>query len=247
MVKRIKCIVSYDGSEFSGFQIQPNKRTVQGELEAALRKVHKGQDVSIFGSGRTDAGVHAQGQVIHFDTPLLAIHEERWPRALRSLLPDDICILEAEEVTQSFHARFDVKTKEYRYRLSCTQRENVFRRKYVFHYPYPLQLDKMKVAANALVGTFDFTSFCSAKTVVGDKVRTIYELDLIEEGHELVIRVVGNGFLYNMVRIIVGTLLEVGQGKKEPTDILKIIEAKSRHKAGKTAPSHGLYLWKVTY
>lgn len=246
MVKRIKCIVSYDGSEFSGFQIQPNNRTVQGELEEALRKIHKGQEVTLTGSGRTDAGVHAQGQVIHFDTPL-AIHEERWPRALRSLLPDDIFIVQAEEVDHQFHARFDVKTKEYRYRILCSQTENVFRRKYVYHYPYPLQLDKMKAAAKLLIGTFDFTSFCSAKTVVGNKVRTIYEIELIEEGNELIFRVVGSGFLYNMVRIIVGTLLEVGQGKKKVSDMTQIIEAKSRHKAGKTAPSHGLYLWKVTY
>ncbi|WP_026673527.1 tRNA pseudouridine(38-40) synthase TruA [Alkalihalobacterium bogoriense] len=245
-MKRMKCIVSYDGSEFSGFQIQPNKRTVQGDLEEALRKIHKGQDVALTASGRTDAGVHAQGQVIHFDTTL-AIDEERWPRALRSLLPDDIVIVQAEEVDYQFHARFDVKTKEYRYRILCSQTEEVFRRKYVYHYPYPLQLDKMKEAAKLLIGTFDFTSFCSAKTVVGNKVRTIYELELIEEGNELIIRVVGSGFLYNMVRIIVGTLLEVGQGKKKVSDITQIIEAKSRDKAGKTAPSHGLYLWKVTY
>lgn len=243
---RVKCIVSYDGTHFSGYQVQPNKRTVQSEIEAALKKLHRGQSIRIHASGRTDAYVHAVGQVIHFDTTL-TIPPEKWPYALNSLLPNDIVVLEAEHVADQFHARFDAIKKEYRYKLSTQKMIDVFKRDYTYHFPYKLDLDSMKQACLHLCGTHDFTSFCVAKTEVEDKVRTIYSIEIVEKEADLIFCFTGNGFLYNMVRILMGTLLEVGQGKKTPDQIPYILEGKDRNLSGKTAPGHGLYLWKVYY
>jgi len=245
MTRRIKCIIAYDGTHFAGYQIQQQKRTVQGELERALSIIHKGQFVRVHASGRTDATVHAQGQVIHFDTPL-AIPDEKWPKALNALLPDDVIVKQASEVSPAFHARFSVKKKEYRYRVWTGER-NVFLRHYAYYYPYPLNITAMNEALHYLVGTHDFTSFCSAKTEVDDKVRTIYEAEVIQEGEELIFRLVGNGFLYNMVRIIVGTVLEVGRGERCAQEMKTILQQRNRSAAGKTAPGHGLYLWHVSY
>ncbi|MGM7724743.1 tRNA pseudouridine(38-40) synthase TruA [Metabacillus sp. Hm71] len=243
---RVKCIVSYDGSQFSGYQVQPNKRTVQGEIEAALKKLHKGQAIKVHASGRTDAGVHAVGQVLHFDTHL-TIPEEKWPYALNSLLPDDVVLLEASYVLADFHARFHAIAKEYRYRISRQKIVDVFKRNYSYHYPYKLDLSAIREACKHLCGTHDFTSFCVAKTEVEDKVRTIYSIELLEEDSELIFCFKGSGFLYNMVRILVGTLLDVGQGEISPDQIPAILEGKNRNLSGKTVPGHGLYLWKVYY
>lgn len=246
-MQRYKCIVAYDGSNFSGYQIQPNARTVQGELEEALAKIHKGMDIKVIASGRTDAHVHAVGQTIHFDSTL-RIPAEKWKIALNSLLPDDICVKDVTAVHPTFHARFDVISKEYRYKVQLGRERDVFTRKYVYHYPYSLEIDKMREALPFLLGTHDFTSFCSAKTEVEDKVRTIFEIEILEpKRDELVFRFVGSGFLYNMVRILVGTLLDVGNGVIRPCQINEIIEKKNRAFAGKTVPGHGLYLWKVNY
>jgi tRNA pseudouridine38-40 synthase len=243
---RVKCIVSYDGSLFSGYQVQPNKRTIQGEIEDALCKLHKDQKIKVYASGRTDAGVHAFGQVIHFDTNL-SIPEEKWPFALNARLPEDIVILEAAYVNQDFHSRFHTSGKEYRYRINRQKMIDVFKRKYSFHYPYPLDLNAIREACTHLCGTHDFTSFCAASTEVEDKVRTIYSIELIEEETDIIFRFIGNGFLYNMVRILVGTLIDVGQGLTEPNSIPRIIEGRDRGLSGKTVPGHGLYLWKVHY
>jgi tRNA pseudouridine38-40 synthase len=243
-MQRVKCTIAYDGSGFSGYQIQPNKRTVQVLVEETLARMHKGERVRIFGSGRTDATVHAHGQVIHFDTSL-TIPVQKWKNALNALLPKDIFVKDVEFVSNDFHARFNVVKKEYRYRV--TKEYDVFNRQYAYHFPYQLDYEAIKEAMNYLVGTHDFTSFCSAKTEVVDKVRSIYEVNLIEETDEIVFRFVGNGFLYNMVRIMVGTLLEVGQNKINPSEIQSILEKRDRTFAGKTAPGHGLYLWKVSY
>ncbi|MBM6616169.1 tRNA pseudouridine(38-40) synthase TruA [Bacillus suaedaesalsae] len=246
-MQRIKMIISYDGSAFFGYQVQPNQRTVQSEIEGALKNMHKGSDIRIYASGRTDAGVHAVGQVIHFDSPY-KIPASKWKIALNSLLPNDIAIGHAQVVTNDFHARFDVKKKEYRYKIETNQDRDVFTRNYLYHFPYTLDYLSIKEAIKYLVGTHDFTSFCSAKTEVEDKVRTIYEIEFFEDKNgELIFRFVGDGFLYNMIRIMVGTLLEVGQGMKKPIEILEILEAKNRQKAGKTVPGTGLYLWKVYY
>ncbi|MDE5415792.1 tRNA pseudouridine(38-40) synthase TruA [Alkalihalobacterium chitinilyticum] len=245
-MRRYRCIISYDGTEFSGFQIQPQARTVQGELEKALKKIHKNEIIQVYGSGRTDATVHAVGQVIHFDTPL-NIPAEKWGRALSANLPNDIVVQEVAEADADFHARFHVIRKEYRYRVLNRKVPDVFCRNYTYHFPQELNVQKMKEAAKVLLGTHDFTSFCSAGSPVVDKVRTIYELNIIQQDDELIFSIIGNGFLYNMVRIIVGTLLEAGTGKREVDEMKDLILAKDRTAAGKTAPGHGLYLWKVDY
>jgi tRNA pseudouridine38-40 synthase len=245
-MQRYKCIISYDGTNFSGYQVQPNKRTVQSEFEAALAKLHKGKGVKVFASGRTDAGVHAKGQVIHFDSPL-SIPESRWPAALHSVLPSDIAVLSVECVSGTFHARFNAIGKEYRYFLYLSAKRNPFKRNYAYQCPYSLDLEAMQAAAQHLLGTHDFTSFCSAKTEMEDKVRTIKEIHFSMEGELLTLQFVGNGFLYNMVRILVGTLLEIGSGDRKPEDIPELLAKKDRRLTGKTAPAHGLYLWKVFY
>ncbi|BDG34231.1 tRNA pseudouridine(38-40) synthase TruA [Saccharococcus caldoxylosilyticus] len=246
MSKRIKCTLSYDGTHFSGYQIQPGKRTVQGELERVLEQMHKGKAIRATASGRTDAGVHAYGQVIHFDT-FLSLSADQWKKALNAQLPDDIVIKDVQEADPSFHARFSAKAKEYRYKVRIAQERDVFLRNYCYHYPYPLDMEAMRRALRLMEGTHDFTSFCSAKTDIDDRIRTIYQADMAVDQEMLEFRLIGNGFLYNMVRIIVGTILEVGQGKRSADSISTILEAKDRRYAGPTAPPQGLYLWKVYY
>ncbi|MEK4027304.1 MULTISPECIES: tRNA pseudouridine(38-40) synthase TruA [Bacillaceae] len=243
---RVKCTIAYDGARFSGYQVQPHSRTVQEELEKALAVIHKGREVRVTASGRTDAGVHARGQVIHFDTPL-SVPDDRWPSALNSRLPDDIAVKQAEIVADSFHARFSAVGKEYRYKIYQNAVRDPFNRFYACHSPVELDASLMQEAAHSLIGTHDFTSFCSAKTEVEDKVRTITKLEVIQSGEEIELRVAGNGFLYNMVRIIAGTLMEAGKGKLSPEDMPSILAGCDRSLAGKTAPAEGLYLWKVLY
>ena len=164
MSKRIKCTLSYDGTHFSGYQIQPGKRTVQGELERVLEQMHKGKAIRATASGRTDAGVHAYGQVIHFDT-FLSLSADQWKKALNAQLPDDIVIKDVQEADPSFHARFSAKAKEYRYKVRIAQERDVFLRNYCYHYPYPLDMEAMRRALRLMEGTHDFTSFCSAKPI----------------------------------------------------------------------------------
>lgn len=245
-MRRLKCKVPYDGTLFSGYQVQPNKRTVQGELETALQRIHKGNKVKVYASGRTDAGVHSKGQTIHFDTPL-AIPLDKWETALHTMLPQDISVYDFEEVPPDFHARFNTKGKEYRYFVHTSSKRDPFKRNYSYHFPYPLNLEKMRMASEYLMGTHDFTSFCSAKTEIEDKVRTIHEIEITQDGDLLMFRFVGNGFLYNMVRILVGTLLEVGSGSLYPNSMVEILEKRDRQLAGRTAPPQGLFLWEVFY
>lgn len=243
---RIKLIVSYDGTNFYGYQVQPNMRTVQSELETALARIHKGKEVRVSASGRTDRFVHARGQVVHFDTEL-SIAEDKWVKALNTVLPEDILIRGVDEVSLDFHARFSASGKEYRYFLNRSGLPDVFKRHYQYHYPYKLNMDAIRDAAQYFIGSHDFTSFSSAKSEIEDRVRTIYRIEILEDGDECTFRFVGNGFLYNMVRILVGTLLEVGKGTREAGSIPELIQAKDRTRAGKTAPGHGLVLWKVDY
>jgi len=245
-MKRFKCIVVYDGTHFNGFQIQQNQRTVQGEIQKALKKVHKGEEIIIQASGRTDTNVHANGQAIHFDTPL-SLTSEQWKRALNTQLPLDVFIKKVEEVSEDFHARYNVERKEYRYAIWNQKDENVFRRHYHYHYPYQLNIESMKEALQHFVGTYDFTSFCSAKTEKENKVRTIYSATLEEVNQEIVISIVGSGFLHNMVRIIIGTLIEIGNGRRDIHSIEEALNGANRKLAGKTAPPHGLVLWEVNY
>ncbi|MCE4051771.1 tRNA pseudouridine(38-40) synthase TruA [Bacillus sp. Au-Bac7] len=245
-MQRYKGIVSYDGTEYCGFQLQPKDRTVQGEIEKALKKLHKGSEIKIQASGRTDAGVHAKGQVIHFDSDL-DIPAGKWELALNALLPHDIVFSTIEAVDRSFHARYNVQGKEYRYFIHLSERRDPFKRNFAYYYPYQLDIGAIREALEYFIGEHDFTSFCSMKTDKEDKVRTIHSMRLVEEGDMLVFCFEGNGFLYNMVRIIIGTLLDVGRGKRKPESIKEIIEKKDRKAAGKTASANGLYLWKVFY
>ncbi len=245
-MQRVKCTIAYDGTSFHGYQVQSRERTVQGVLEDVLSSIHKGERIRISGSGRTDAGVHANGQVFHFDTPL-SIPEEKWPVVLNTRLPDEVTVKDAAFVSADFHSRFSVEKKEYRYRVYTGESRSPFKRHFALHYPYGLSVSDMERAASHLIGEHDFTSFCSAKTEVEDKVRTIHHIGIHEHEEEIIFSFVGNGFLYNMVRILVGTLLEVGSGNTPVEDIPAILEARDRDRAGKTAPPHGLYLWKVDY
>lgn len=166
---------------------------------------------------------------------------------MNSLLPDDVAVTGAENAPEDFHVRFDAKGKEYRYFVHLSSRRDPFKRHYAFQSPYAVNLDNIKIAAADLQGTHDFTSFCSAKTEVEDKVREIQEIDVLEEGDMLIFCFKGTGFLYNMVRILAGTLLEVGTGERDPNSMPSVIKQKDRSAAGKTAPPQGLYLWKVFY
>lgn len=246
-MRKIKCTISYDGTYFYGFQVQPNKRTVQSEIEKAIQQIHKGKQLRIYASGRTDTGVHAKGQVFHFETNL-DIPPENWKKALNAMLPADIYVHMAELVPIDFHAQFDAVEKEYRYFILNSTERDVFKRNYAYFYPYELDIERMKAACKHFEGTHDFTSFCSARaTVKGSKVRTLYEVRCDKEGDEITIALRGNGFLYNMVRIIAGVLLDAGSGRISLGDIDAMIRKKDRTAAGKTVPSSGLYLWKVMY
>lgn len=246
-MRRLKATISYDGTNFAGYQVQPGERTVQLELEKVLSVMHKGEQVKVTASGRTDARVHATGQVIHFDTPLM-IPCEKYRKALNVQLPRDIRVLAVEEVPDGFHARYSVSGKRYRYIWSCETIQSPFRRHYTVETKgIKPDVEAMKEAAKAIIGTHDFSCFCAANTSVVDKVRTVTKLDLIWHGEELHMTIEGNGFLYNMVRIIAGTLWEVGIGKREVESLAKVIADGERGNAGKTAPAHGLYLEKVHY
>jgi tRNA pseudouridine38-40 synthase len=243
---KYKCVIAYDGTDFAGYQVQPEKRTIQSEFEAVLAQMHKGTIIKVTASGRTDSGVHAKGQVLHFESPL-TFPTENWVKAFSALLPTDIIVLEVDIVPDDFHARFHTTGKEYRYIIARSKLRDPFQRNYAYHYPYPLDWEAMREAISYLIGTHDFTSFCSAKTEVVDKVRTIQVMDFEESDGYMVFRFVGEGFLYNMVRILVGTLLDVGSGKMSPHDMSGILAKQDRSFAGKTAPAQGLYLWKVFY
>jgi tRNA pseudouridine38-40 synthase len=245
-MKRMKATIAYDGSGFAGYQVQPDSRTVQQELMDVLATIHKGQVVQVVASGRTDAKVHATGQVIHFDTPL-SIPVQGWLKALNVLLPEDIRVLEIEETDAAFHARYHTSGKTYRYKWDRSRIISPFTRNYMVHVKQQTDVSAMKKAAEAVVGTHDFSSFCAANTGVVDKVRTVRRLDFEEHGEELHMVIEGSGFLYNMVRIIAGTLMEVGLGRRTADELAAIIAAADRSAAGKTAAAHGLYLEKVTY
>lgn len=245
---RYKLIMAYDGTEFSGFQRQPAQRTVQGVLEKALMKMAKGQFVQVHGSGRTDAGVHALGQVIHFDFPG-NIPAENMLKALNSLMPLDTEILDSAIVDENFHAQYNTKGKRYFYRVSRSYYTNPFTRHYTGHYAYPLDLKRIEAALEDVKGTHDFTSFAASGGVIKNKVRTIYDATVLDvpEKNEVHFEFYGNGFLYNMVRIMVATLLEIGNGRREVHDFLRLYEVKDRQQARGTAPASGLYLKKVYY
>ncbi|MQS52438.1 tRNA pseudouridine(38-40) synthase TruA [Companilactobacillus mishanensis] len=245
---RYKLTIAYDGAKFHGFQRQNELRTVQGVLEKALAKMTKGQHVDVIGSGRTDAGVHAFGQVIHFDYPG-NMPAENMLKAVNSLMPLDVIVKKSEIVDENFHARFGVKKKTYEYRVDCGHYTDPFKRFYTGHYPYKFKVEPIQVAIKDLLGTHDFTSFAASGGVIEDKVRTIYDakVEYRADQNELVFQFTGNGFLYNMVRILVATLLEIGNGRRDEHDLLRLFEVKDRQEARGTAPASGLYLKEVFY
>jgi len=246
MVRNLLFTIEYDGSDFYGWQRQPNVPTVQGVLEEVLSKICN-MPIAIHGTSRTDAGVHALGQRASFSGDF-GIPTDRILFATNNMLPPSICITAVEEVPADFHARFNAKGKTYRYKIKNTSKRNVFDRNYVYYVAAPLKVEAMAEAAEHLVGTHDFKCFQATggpeKTTT---VRTITEMKVQQDGDEITIDVTGDGFLYNMVRIIVGTLVQVGLGKISPNQIPGIIQSKDRSKAGQTAPPQGLYLVQVHY
>ncbi|MEK7270421.1 MAG: tRNA pseudouridine(38-40) synthase TruA [Planctomycetota bacterium] len=241
---RVRLTVAYDGTAYSGFQRQPNGRTIQEELEKALARVAGA--VTIAGSGRTDAGVHAQGQVVHFDTDAARAPAEIL-RSANFYLPEDIAILEASEAAPDFHARTSAKSKRYRYTFWNDPVRPVLERRYVCHVPTPLDLPAMQAAAAHLEGEHDFRSFASEIEPNKNAVRRISSILLARDEARIHLDVEANGFLYNMVRAIAGTLLDIGRGKHPPDWIREVVYARDRRAAGETAEAKGLCLMRVDY
>jgi len=244
-MRRIHLIVEYDGTDYAGWQRQFNAMTVQEWLERAVKKL-TGETVCVSGASRTDAGVHALGQSAHFDTES-RIPADKFSFALNTILPPDIRVSHSEEVSMDFHSRFSGKGKRYRYLFYASPHAGALNRRTHAHVIYPLDVEKMRAEAKTLVGTHDFGAFAASGSVVKDTVRTIYRADVEQEGREIRLIVEGNGFLYNMVRIIAGTLIGVGSGKIEPGAFCRAIESGNRLDLGVTAPAQGLTLMEVFY
>lgn len=244
-MKRIKLTIAYDGTNYCGWQIQPNGITIEEVINKALQKL-TGEPILVIGASRTDSGVHAMGNVAVFDTET-SIPPERIAMALNQRLPEDIVIVKSEEVPLDFHPRYCDCSKTYEYHIINTRIPIPTKRLTNYFVSYNLNLDHMRQAASYLVGEHDFVSFCNVRTDVENTVRTITALDILEHGNEITIRITGNGFLYNMVRIIVGTLIRVGRGFYTPEKVKEILEAKDRKAAGVTAPAHGLMLMEIEY
>lgn len=255
-MRNLRLILSYDGAEFAGWQVQPGRTTVQGALASAIGRL-SGENVLPQGSGRTDAGVHALAQVASFASAS-AIPTENWLRALNDILPASIRVLEVTEAAPEFHARKSARAKTYRYRIHRGAVCPPFLARYVWHYPYPLEESAMVAAAGVVVGEHDFTSFAAldpervermaaAENVTTSNVRTIFSSSWTREGEELIYTVRGSGFLHHMVRNLVGTFLLVGKGTVSLEDLRRILDARDRTAAGPTAPASGLYLVEVEY
>ena len=245
-MRNIKLIIEYDGKSFNGWQKQPNKLNIQGEIERAIGEL-TGEEINLIASGRTDAGVHSFGQTANFKTENETISIEKFPIAINSKLKKSIVIRSAEEVDERFHSRYSVKSKTYRYIINNSEMGTAIYRDLEYHFPIKLDVDKMKKASKYFEGEHDFKGFKASGTSSKSSVRTIYEANVEKQGDKIIIELTGNGFLYNMVRIISGTLLDVGLDKIKPDEIPEIIESKDRKRAGRTLPAHGLYLVEVNY
>ena len=244
-MRNIKLTIEYDGREYHGWQSQPNKLNIQGTIEKAIESI-TGEEVTLNASGRTDAGVHALGQVANFKTNT-TIPIEKIAIAINSRLKKSIVIKKAEEVEERFHARYNCKRKTYRYVINNEPSGSAIYRNLEYHVPMKLDVASMQKAATYFEGEHDFKAFKASGTSNKSSVRTIYQAKVLEDGKRITIELTGNGFLYNMVRIISGTLLEVGMGKIKPEEIPDMITKKDRTKAGRTLPPHGLYLVQVDY
>ncbi len=242
-MKRVKLVVAYDGTNYCGWQIQKNGNTIEAELNRALRHL-TGEETYVAGASRTDAGVHALGNIAVFDTGM-RMPAEKFTYALNQRLPEDIRVQSSCEVPADYHPRFRKSSKTYEYRILNREFPLPTQRLYAYFNYRPLDAERMQMAAEYLIGEHDFASFCAAGAQVQSTVRTIYDLQVVRTGDLILIRVTGNGFLYNMVRIIAGTLMKVGAREWEPERIPEILAAKDREKAGPTAPAKGLTLVKI--
>ena len=246
MVKNYKIIVSYDGTRYNGWQKQKNvESTIQGKLEALLTRL-AGKEVTVQGSGRTDAGVHALGQVANFrmDTEL---SEGELFQAMNQYLPEDIAVLELKTASDRFHSRLSAVGKTYCYRIYTGEAKPVFDRKYVWQLPERPDVSRMRKAAAFLLGQHDFRSFCGNKHMNKSTIRRLDRIEIVEDGEELRLVFEGNGFLQNMVRILTGTLVECGLGERSPEEMKEILEARDRSASGQMAPARGLTLVEVRY
>lgn len=244
-MRNIKIIIEFDGTDYCGWQIQPNALSVQEKIEKALEKLTK-EKSKINSSGRTDRGVHALNMVANFLTNS-KIPAEKFALALNSVLPKDIVIKDSREVDGGFHARYSAKGKKYRYVILNSKHPSALYRNRSCHIKAELNHFKMIEAAKYFIGTHNFRAFSATGTNVKNFTREIYQLDIIKNDEFIYIEIAGNGFLYNMVRIIAGTLIDVGREKIEPSQIKYIIASKDRKKASKTVPPQGLYLCEVYY
>lgn len=244
-MKRIKLIVAYDGTNYCGWQVQPNGETIEGVLNRTLSELLK-EEIKVIGASRTDSGVHSLGNVAVFDTET-RIPPEKICLALNQRLPEDIVVQESCQVADDFHPRHCDSTKTYEYRILNRKIPMPTRRLDTYFFYRNLDVDLMKQGASYIEGTHDFKSFCSANSPVEDTVRTVYSVNVKKEDDIISIRVQGSGFLYNMVRIIAGTLIQVGLGEMKPDEIPRILAAKDRSAAGPTAPAHGLTMIGIRY
>lgn len=244
-MKRVMLRVAYDGTNYCGWQVQPNAVTIEGVLNKELSSLLK-EDIVVIGASRTDSGVHSYGNVAVFDTES-KIPAEKISYALNQKLPEDIVVQESKEVAPDFHPRHCDTRKTYEYRIYNAKFPLPTKRRYSHFVYYDMDMEAMQKAADYLVGEHDFVSFCSANTQVKDTTRTIYSIDLRKEGDEIIIRIRGNGFLYNMVRIIAGTLIQVANHLYEPEKVAWMLEQKDRTVSGPTAPARGLTLVEIEY
>lgn len=244
-MKRVLLIVAYDGTNYCGWQVQPNAITIEGVLNRELSALLK-EEITVIGASRTDSGVHAKGNVAVFDTNS-RIPAEKISYALNQRLPEDIVIQESREVLEDFHPRHCDTRKTYEYKIYNAVFPMPLSRRYSHFVYYDMDIIAMQKAANYLVGEHDFVSFCSANTQVKDTTRTIYSIEINKEDDMITIRIRGNGFLYNMVRIIAGTLIQVGNHRYEPEKVAWMLEQKDRSVAGPTAPAKGLTLCQIEY
>lgn len=245
-MRNIKLTIQYDGSRYKGFQrLKDNDNTIQGKIEDVLTRMTE-EKIEIIGSGRTDMGVHAYKQVANFKTNS-NLSVEKMNDYLYKYLPEDIVIKDICEVDDRFHARYNAKGKVYLYKINNTKHHDVFLRKYTTHIEKSLDIEAMKEASKYLIGEHDFTSFASSKSKKKSNVREIYSITINKNKEVIDIFVEGNGFLYNMVRIIVGALIDVGLHRKSPEDIKEMLERKDRSQSSDTAPAKGLYLYSVKY